>query len=561
MGSVAFKNPVPAEMPWLKNYPEGINWDLQVPSVPLFSFLEQTIAKYGERDALHFAGHIYTYGVLGKLVDRAAAGLQILGVKKGVKVGLFMPNSVYSVVMYYAILKSGGTVVNYNPVYAERDLIAQAEDSETDILVTLDVPAILDKATALLDQTRINKIILCPFKQNMTATTKTLDLPGDPSSFVWFCDLIANSGNPAPFSIDFEKDIAVLQYTGGTTGTPKAAVLTHRNVVANALQIGAWYHNAEDGKDSMIAVLPLFHVFAMTVIMNMSLMRGLKLFIMPQFDIKDMLHLIQSEKPSYLCGVPTIFMALASYDRIGEYDFSSLKFCLSGGAPLPNEVKAAFEKKTGAKLLTEGYGLTEASPVVTCNPLSAKARSGSIGLPVPGTVVEIISAEDGVTVLPVGEKGEVCARGPQVMQGYYKKPEETAKVLRNGRLHTGDIGYMDEDGFIYIVDRIKDLILVSGYNVYPRHVEEAIYSHPAVKECIVAGVPDKLRGEVPYAWVKPIDGNPLDADTLRAFLKDKLSPTEMPKRIIIREEPLPKTAVGKLSKKDLLAQEGYSKMV
>jgi long-chain acyl-CoA synthetase len=252
-------------------------------------------------------------------------------------------------------------------------------------------------------------------------------------------------------------------------------------------------------------------------------------------------------------------MALAGYDRIAEYDFSSLKFCLSGGAPLPNEVKNAFEKKTGAALLTEGYGLTEASPVVTCNPLSPRARGGSIGIPVPGTVVEIVSVEDGVTLLKPGEKGEVCARGPQVMQGYYKKPEETAKVLKNGRLHTGDVGYMDADGFVYIVDRIKDLILVSGYNVYPRHVEEAIYSHPAVKECIVAGVPDKLRGEVPYAWVKPIDGNPLDAATLRAFLKDKLSPVEMPKKIIVRDEPLPKTAVGKLSKKDLLAQEGYLK--
>jgi len=559
MNSAVLKNTAAPEMPWLKSYPEGVAWDIQIPAVPLCAFLERTVAKYGSHDAINFSGYNYTYDVLGSLVNRAAKGLQMLGVKKGVKVGLFMGNSAYSVVMYYAILKSGGTVVNYNPVYVESDLINQAEDSGTDILVTLDIPALVEKATALLEKTRINKMIICPAKQNMGVTTKTLELPQAGDSAVWFCDLIANEGKPAAFPVDVDRDIAVLQYTGGTTGTPKAAALTHKNVAANAMQIGAWYHDAVDGEDSMVAVLPLFHVFAMTVLMNMPILRGMKIFIMPQFDMKEMLNLIQTEKPSYMAAVPTIYMALANYDKISDYDFSSLKFGLSGGAPLPAEVKSSFEKRTGMKLVAEGYGLTESSPVATCNPLSARARAGSIGLPVPGTVVEIVSLEDGVTVMKPGEKGELCVRGPQVMQGYYNKPEETAKVIRNGRLHTGDVGYMDASGFVYIVDRIKDMILVSGYNVYPRHVEEAIYSHPAVKECIVAGVPDKLRGEAVYAWVKPVDGNPLDANTLRAFLQDKLSPIEMPRKIIVREEPLPKTAVGKLSKKDLLAQEGYLK--
>lgn len=562
MRSLALKsNKETLDMPWVKNYPEGVTWNLDIPECTLFHFLDQTVAKFGANDAIFFGGHTYTYATIGKLVDQAAKGLQLLGVGKGIKVGLFMTNCAYSIVMYYAILKSGGTVVNYNPVYVEQDLINQVEDSETDILVTLDVPALLDKTAALLQKTRINKIIVCPLKQRLNETSKTLDLSQYGQSVAWFCDVIANDGKPASFPIDFKNDIAVLQYTGGTTGTPKGAALSHKSVVSNAVQIGTWFHNAVDGKDSMIAVLPMFHVFAMTATMNMPILRGMKIYIMSHFDIKEMAGLIQTDRPSYLCGVPTMYIALANYDKISEYDLSSLKACMSGGAPLPEEVKNAFEKRTGVKLLTEGYGLTEFAPVATCNPLSSKTRPGSIGLPMPETIVEIISLDDGVTVMPTGQKGEVCLSGPQMMTCYYKKEEETEKVIRNSRLHTGDVGYMDKDGFFYIVDRIKDMILVGGYNVYPRHVEEAIYTHPAVKECIVAGVPDKLRGEVVYAWVKAVDGNPLDADTLRSFLQGKISPIEMPKKIIIRDEPLPKTAVGKLSKKDLLVQEGYAKKV
>lgn len=559
MSSLALKNKELSDMPWLKSYPEGISWNLDIPERPLFHFLEQTVAKFGAHDAICFGGHTYTYANIGKLVDHAAKGLQLLGSGKGVKVGLFMTNCAYSIVMYYAILKSGGTVVNYNPAYIEHDLIHQIEDSETDILVTLDVPALLDKTAALLSKTRVNKIIVCPLKQNLNETSKTLNLPQNEEFTTWFCDLIANDGKPASFPVDFKNDIAVLQYTGGTTGTPKGAVLSHKSLVSNTVQIGTWFHTAVDGQDSMIAVLPLFHVFAMTAAMNMPLLRGMKIYIMPHFDMKEILNLIHTERPSYLCAVPTMYIAMANYDRISEYDFSSLKACMSGGAPLPAEVKSSFEKRTGVTLVTEGYGLTEFSPVATCNPLSSKTRPGSIGVPIPETVVEIISLDDGVTVMPAGQKGEVCLSGPQMMVGYYKQDEETAKVIRNGRLHTGDVGTMDKDGFFYIVDRIKDMILVGGYNVYPRHVEEAIYAHPAVKECIVAGVPDKLRGEVVYAWVKAIDDNPLDAGTLRSFLQGKISAIEMPKKIIIRDEPLPKTAVGKLSKKDLLIQEGYLK--
>ena len=558
MAEPAIKIEAGQEFPWLKNYAPGVEWNIDISGVPLFSFLDSSVARFPDRPGLNFAGHTYDYKTMGALVSRAAKGLSALGVKKGVKVGLFMPNTAYSVIMFYAILKTGATVVNYNPVYIERDLVDQAKDSETAFLVAVDVPQILEKAAKLVEASGIKKLVICPTTQNLSETARgESPLPADKTA--WFADLVDNDGAFEAAEISAEKDIAVLQYTGGTTGVPKGAALTHKNLVANALQIGQWYHNAEEGQDSMVAVLPLFHVFAMTVVMNMSVKKGMTLFVMPSFSVPDLLELIKREKPAYLAAVPTMYIALANYDRIAEYDFSSLKFCLSGGAPLPADVKRAFETRTKAKLVAEGYGLTEFSPVATCNPLTSKARAGSIGLPIPGTVVEVVSLVDGETVLAPGEKGELCFTGPQMMAGYYKRDDETAKVIRNGRLHTGDVGYMDSEGFVYIVDRVKDLILVGGYNVYPRHVEEVIYTHPAVEECIVAGVPDKLRGEAVHAWVKLRPGESLKPETLKGWLKDKLTAIEVPKKIIIRDEPLPKTAVGKLSKRDLLIAEGIKK--
>lgn len=540
------------DFPWLSSYAEGVEWEIDIPEQPLFYFLDDAAYKYPDRPAIKFAGHVYDYKTLSSLVDRAARGLQVLGAGRGIKVGLFLPNSAASVVMYYAALKAGATVVNYNPAYIERDLIHQVEDSETDIIVTLDLPPLLEKSFSLLDKTRIKKMIVCPARQNLADP----DAPKAQGNVVYFRDLIANDGNPDVTDIASAQDIAVLQYTGGTTGTPKGAALTHRNLVANAAQLARWFHVAEEGKDSMIVVLPLFHVFAMTAAMNMPVMKGMTMLILPQFSAAEILTFIRDEKPAFMAGVPTMYMALAGDSRSAETDFSCLKFCLSGGAPLPADVRRVFEARTRARLVAEGYGLTEFSPVATCNPLTKNARAGSIGLPVPGTLVEIVSLQDGKTPLPSGQKGEVVVSGPQMMKGYYKKPEATAEVVRNGRLHTGDVGYMDDEGFVYIVDRVKDMVLVGGYNVYPRRIEEIIYTHPAVEECIVAGVPDKLRGEAVQAWVKRRSGHHLEADELRAWLQDKLSPVELPKRVIVRDLPLPKTAVGKLSKKDLLAEEG-----
>ena len=546
--------------PWLANYAPEVDGNLDLPLQPMHVFLEQSIVKWADRPALKpLSGTAYTYRELGDLVDRAAAGLQKLGAQKGTKIGLFMPNAAAAIVMYYAILKTGATVVNYNPAYAERDLVNQIADSDTTILVTLDAQPLLEKAAGLLGKTAMQKLIVCPAAQDLRKTTPAPDSVAGKDGMIWFADLLADAADFKPVEIDAENDIAVLQYTGGTTGVPKGAMLSHKNIAANALQIGNWFHTAEDGKDSIIAVLPLFHVFAMTVAMNMPLMKGMQILLLPQFSVPDVLNLIKTEKPAFMAGVPTMYIALANDSRVADYDFGCFKFCLSGGAPLPADVKRIFEDRTKAKLVAEGYGLTEFSPVATCNPLTKKARAGSIGLPMPGTVVEIISLEDGETPLAFKEKGEVVVSGPQMMLGYYKRDDETAGVIKNGRLHTGDVGYMDADGFVYLVDRVKDLVIVGGYNVYPRHIEEALYTHPAVEECIVAGVPDKLRGEAVQAWIKLRAGEAVSVETLKVFLKDKIAPIEMPKKIIIRDLPLPKTAVGKLSKKDLLEEEGITR--
>lgn len=551
---------------WEIKYPDGIDWHTSIDARRVGCILENAANRFGPRPAIDFLGKKYSYNELKSLVRRAAKGLQEMGVGKGKKVGLFLPNTPYSIIFYYAVLKTGGTVVNYNPLYAERELKHQIEDSETDVIITMDLKLLYDKAVMMLAQTRVSTLVICPMadilpfpKNVLFSLLKAKDIAKIPADgqHVLFSQLVANDGTTAYVDIDPGTDIAVLQYTGGTTGVPKGAMLSHANVYANAQQTALWLAPVvRPGEENMLAILPFFHVFAMTAVMNLSIWHGLQMILLPKFDLLQTLKTIHKKKPHYFPAVPAIYNAINVSPATKKYNLSSIKFCLSGGAPLPVDVKSAFEKKTGC-IVGEGYGLTETSPVLTCNPVDGSdIRSGSIGLPLPGTIIEIISREDGSTVLPAGEKGEICARGPQVMPGYYKKPEDTAKVIRNGRLHTGDVGYMDPDGYIYIVDRIKDLILVRGYNVYPRNIEEAIYLHPDVEECIVAGVPDAERGETVWAWVKPVAGRTLEEQKLHRFLEDKLSPIELPRKFIIRDQALPKTAVGKLSRKDLLEQEG-----
>ncbi|QQG35536.1 MAG: long-chain fatty acid--CoA ligase [Micavibrio aeruginosavorus] len=534
---------------WQSHYPAGIKWDAAIPAAPVYKILDDAAAAYPARPAINCEGEHMTYAELGNLVNRIACGLQNLGVTKGIKVGLFLPNTPYTVAFYYGILKAGGTVVNYNPLYVERELIHQIEDSETDYLVTTDNPALFNKADHVLNNSRLKGLILCPVPGDKAA------IP-DSGSYIRYESLSRNDGKVAPLAINPHEDIAVLQYTGGTTGSPKGAMLTHANLYANMWQIMLWHKPlAVPGQERIVCVLPLFHVFAMTVVMNMSIQLGMEIIIVPKFVPTEMINLLKLKQPTFFPAVPAIYNALTAHPASADLDLSHVKFCLSGGAPLPGGVKKAFEERTGAKV-GEGYGLTEASPVVTCNPIAGKIKVGSIGMPIPGTLVEIISIEDGKTTVPVGEHGEVCISGPQVMKGYYNKPEDTASTIRNGRLHTGDVGYIDSEGYVHLVDRLKDLIIVRGYNVYPTQVEEAISMHPSVQECIVAGVPDEERGETVWAWIKPKDGQPLTEQEVQNFLQDKISPIEIPRKVIIRDTPLPKTAVGKLSRKLLLEEAG-----
>lgn len=548
--------------PWERAYPPDVDWRAPLPEQPLHELFDEAVARFADRPCIDFLGRRYTYAQVGRLVDRAAAGLQGLGVGKGVRVGLFLPNSPYFVIFYFAILKAGGTVVNMNPLYAERELAAQIEDSGVELAVTLDLAVLHDKMARMLRETRLKRVVVCRM-QDVLPWPKSWLFPvlkrkekaaiPDDGRHVPFGRLIAGPDAPRPVAIDPCEDVAVLQYTGGTTGLPKGAMLTHANIFANTVQSVLWYADVRLGQERMLAVLPFFHVFAMTAVMNLSVRVGAEMVMLPRFELRQVVETIHKKKPTLFMGVPTIYTAIANMAGIDRYDLSSLKFCISGGAPLPAEIKAAFERRTGCALV-EGYGLTESSPVAAINPIKGSDKVGSIGLPVPGTVIEIASLEGPSRLLPTGEKGEVCIRGPQVMKGYWNQPEESAQALAGGRLHTGDVGYIDEDGFIYIVDRIKDMILCGGYNVYPRNVEEAIYLHPAVAEVVVAGVPDPYRGQTVKAYVKLAEGHALTLEELTRFLRDKLSPIEIPKLLEIRDE-LPKTMIGKLSRKALLEEE------
>ena len=556
---------------WEKHYPEGISWRMPILKKPLFHIFDQALAKYPDNVLCDFQGKSFTYKKIGFYVERVAEGLQKLGAKKGTKVGVFLPNTPYSFMFYYGILKTGATVVNYNPLYVDRELAYQIEDSETDIMITMDIAFLTDKLEKMIHGTRLKKVIVCPmaeilpFPKNILyplVKAKDISQVKTDGHYMMFADLINNAGQPEPVTVDAENDIAVLQYTGGTTGVPKGAILTHGNLYANVQQTIGWVSGViEPGKDVMMGVLPFFHVFAMTVVMNCAVWAGMKIVLHPKFVLDDVLKSIKKHRPTLFPAVPAIFQAIASSPQVKKIDFSCLKFCMSGGAPLPGEVKRLFVEKTGCSNIGEGYGLTETSPVVAFNPSNGRLKGGSVGMPIPGTIVKIIDRDDGVSVLSVGQKGEICISGPQVMKGYYKRPDDTAEIFKHGHLHTGDVGYLDEEGYLYLVDRIKDMIIIRGYKVYPRFIEEALRKHPSVEECIVAGVPDAERGETVWAWVKPFAGRDVTEEDLKKFLADKVSPIEMPRKIIIRTKPLPRTAIGKPDKKAILAEEGLVRPV
>jgi len=554
--------PAPPPRPWEGSYPAGLSWDVAIPVKPVSAILDEAVIKWPDHPCLEFLGKRYTYAEVGELVAKAAKGFQGLGVGKGVRVGLFLPNSAYYVICYHAVLKAGGTVVNFNPLYAEREIARQIKDSGTRIMVTMNLNTLYPKIARRLQDSGLEKIVVCGMGQALSFTKKALFLlfkrrevsavPADPAH-VRFSKLIGNDGIPAAVAIDPHTDIAVLQFTGGTTGVPKGAKLTHANLYANTVQTGMWAIGLEPGREKVLAVLPLFHVFGMTAVMNLGLYCGSELLLLPRFKLAEALAVIAREKPTVLMGVPTIYSAINESKEQAKFDLSSLKYCVSGGAPLPMTIKSKFEAITGCNL-AEGYGLTEAGPVCTMNPIGGLNKAGSAGLPLPATMIQIVSLDDPTKVLPIGATGEIVVRGPQVMAGYWNQEAETRGVLTDGRLRTGDVGRIDEDGYLYIVDRIKDLIISGGFNVYPRMVEEAILMHPAVEEVAVCGIPDTHRGEVVKAFVKARDGMALTGSALREFLQDKLAPFEIPRRVEFREN-IPKTLVGKPLRRELVAQE------
>lgn len=552
------------ELAWEDHYPSHISWDHPLTPKPLYSFLDESVRNFPNRPAVDFLGRKFTYAEIGDLVDRAAEGFRQLGVRQGVRVGICLPNCPYQVVSFYAILKAGGVVVNFNPLYTPRELAAQARDSGVETMVTIDVEAVYPKVRELLHDATLKRAVvvrmqdcLSSFKGMLFSTFKRKEISRIPDDMqhVPFSQLISYGKLKHPEPIVPEQDLAVLQYTGGTTGLPKGAMLTHANLTTNTQQIMSWMPDLSMGDEKILGVLPFFHIFALSGVLNLGIAIGAEIILLPRFELDQVLKTLHKKRPTIFPGVPTVYTAINNASDVKKYDFSSIGFCISGGAPLPMEVKRQFEQLTGC-VLVEGYGLTEASPVVTCNPLNNRSgdKAGAIGLPLPGTRVEMRSLEDPTQPVRLGEKGELCARGPQVMRGYWERPEENERVFVDGWLRTADVGYMDEDGYIFLVDRIKDMILCGGFNVYPRVIEEAIYLHPAVAQVAVIGVPDSYRGESPKAFIKLREGASLTEKDLTDFLADKISRIEMPRFFEFRSE-LPVTMIGKLSKKALQEEE------
>src|SRR5579863_3507313 len=547
---------------WEKSYPAGVSWSAALPEpVAIEKLLENAAERWGNRVACDFYNWPMSFAEWLALARRAAKGFRALGVGPGVSVGLHLPNTPHYLIAFFGVLIAGGRVVNFSPLYAVRELRHQIEDSDTEVMVTLDLPQLYPQITALKGTAKLSTVVVASLTDFLpeAAVRTILGPPAErksgPGREIDFKELIANDGAiDPPVHGPLEKEIAVLQYTGGTTGVPKGAMLTHANLSAVVAMRDRWVEKVlTPGEDTTLVVLPLFHVYGMSMVMLTALNSGMRLILHMRFDVDRVLADIAAKKPTLFSGVPTMFAALLQHPRAREVDLGSLKHCASGGAPLPLEILNGFRKLSGIGL-AEGYGLTETAPIVTMAPADGTARPGTVGLPCPRTTIEIVDIETGSRVLGPGEKGEICIRGPQVMLGYWKRPDATAEAFAGGRFHTGDIGYFDRDGFLVLVERKKDMIVCGGFNVYPRIIEEAIYEHPAVAEASVIGIPDSYRGQTPKAFIALKPGATLSFDELKAFLADKLGRHEIPTEMELRAS-LPKTPVGKLSKKELVAEE------
>jgi long-chain acyl-CoA synthetase len=527
----------------------------------LTDIIDKAVAHWPDRVAIDYFGRLWTYAELGALIDRAARGLQDQGLKPGDRFGLCLGNSPYNVVLFYAVLKIGAVVVNLNPLYTAVELEHLLRDSAMRMVAVPEVRFVHEKVEGVARAAGVEKIVLCrmreilPFALNLgfrlLRHSDHVRIT-DPALNLELCDLLANRGYPAPIARQPD-DVAVLQYTGGTTGLPKGAMLTHASLAANSAQMVAHAQGYTDHQQRTLGILPMFHVFALTCVLNYSMDTGSELVLLPRFEMPKVLAAMRRKPPTQFFGVPTMFAAINRLPDSKVPDLSMIVCCISGGAPLPLEVRQTFEARTGARVV-EGYGLSEASPIITCNPLFGVVKDNSCGPAFPGTVIEIHDRDDPQKLLPQGERGEVMARGPQLMKGYWNKPADTAATFYDGALRTGDVGYLDADGYLFLVDRIKDLILRGGYNVYPRVIEDAAYQHPAVAEAIAIGIPDDYLGQVPKLFVALRDGATLTAEELTEFLAERINKIELPTSIEFRAS-LPKTMIGKLSKKELVAEE------
>ena len=558
------------DRPWFAKYDKGVPKTIDYPKEPLYYFLEQSAEKYPDKPCTIFKGAVITYKEMNEMTDHMAAALADIGVKKGDRVGIFMPNTPQFLIAYFGILKAGGVVVAVNPTYPPDEVVTPVNDANIEIMFTL--TRFYNTLKKAREKSKLKTIIVSNLKETLPPVLRLLftlvreKKEGDrvtelAQGDLWMKDLLAKHANSTKPRVDISPDdTALFQYSGGTTGVPKGAVATHFNVLANALQMKSWMLDINEGEEIVLMGIPLFHVYGMVAGLHFGMATGASLVMVPNArDLKDVLENINKYKTTIFPGVPTLYNALNNHPDVlaGKYDLSSVKACISGSAPLMRETKEKFEELSGGTVF-EGFSLSEAPTATHCNPFLGENRTGSIGLPLPDVDAKIISLDDGETVLDVGEVGELVINSPNVMKGYHNMPTETANTLRklkDGKtwLFTGDIARMDEDGYFYIVDRKKELIKPGGYQVWPREVEEVLVSHPKVLEAGVAGIPDPYRGETVKAWIVLKPGETATEEELKSFCKETLASYKVPTHYEFRDE-LPKTTVGKILRRELVRQ-------
>ncbi|MDX6227192.1 MAG: long-chain acyl-CoA synthetase [Frankiales bacterium] len=558
------------QQPWLASYPPEVPHDYDFPDVPLTRFLDDAADSFPTSLAVAFLGTTMTYAQLRADVDRFAGALAELGVGKGDRVALVLPNCPQNVIAFYAILRLGAVVVQHNPLYTPHEMGHQLADSGATVVITLD--RAYATVAEVRDQTALEHVIVTsiidylPRRQQLLlrlpiskARTKRAEISAVvPKDVAQFTELLAHSPGPAvQADLDPSTDLALLQYTGGTTGLSRGARLTHANLVANAYQCRLWFTGAKAGQERTLAVLPLFHAYGLTLCLGLTVLLAGNLILLPRFDLELTFEAIDKWQPTLFPGVPPIYKAMVDSPDVGKHNLRSIKECVSGAMKLPVEVAAAFEQITGGRLV-EGYGMTEASPVTHANPLTGTRRSGMIGIPIPGTRARIVDQEDPATPMPVGEPGELVISGPQVMQGYWNATESddsfAATFTEDGYLRTGDIAVMDADGWFAIVDRKKELIIAGGFNIYPSEIEEVLYTLVGVADCVVVGVPDAYRGETVKAYIVLQPGAMLTEADVTAHCAERLTAYKVPKQVEFRDT-LPRTLVGKVLRRVLVAEE------